>query len=261
MLQRRRFITGLGAMTAMVVSGPALGRTTAWPRGKRAAVSLTYDDGLDSQLENVAPQLDEFGLKATFFITAENMEARLADWQALARRGHEIADHTMTHPCAFDGYTSESYAREELTPMEQFLDTNFGAGRPRSFAYPCGDTQLGKGSARARSAAYRAALGSTFLAARTVVGEPNDPRHIARDRYRLNGFEPTYDVDDPRPASAYVQKAIDRGHWAILIFHEVLEKRVGEGDTSKAVHRQILSRLVQQPVWCAPMREVFQTLA
>ncbi len=261
MLQRRRFITGLGTMTAMVVSGPALGRTRPWPRGKRAAVSLTYDDGLDSQLDNVAPQLDEFGLKATFFITEENMEARLADWQALARRGHEIADHTMTHPCEFGGYTSESYARQELTPMEQFLDTNFGAGRPRSFAYPCGDTRLGAGTAKTRSAAYRAALGSTFLAARTVAGEPNDPRHISRDRYLLNGFEPTYDNDDPRPASAYVQKAVDRGHWAILIFHEVLEKRLGEGDTSKAVHHQILSWLVQQPVWCAPMRDVFQSLA
>ena len=261
MLQRRRFLTGLGAMTAVVVAAPALAHRSPWPRGKRAAVSLTYDDGLDSQLENVAPQLDEFGLKATFFLTEENMEARLADWQALARRGHEIADHTMTHPCEFAGYTAERYAREQLAPMETFLDANFGKARPRSFAYPCGDTRLGKGSAAVRSAAYRAALGSTFLDARTVVGEPNDPRKVGRDRFKLNGFEPTYDSDDPRPASAYVQRAIDRGHWAILIFHEVLEARRGEGDTSRGVHRQILQWLVQQPVWCAPMRDVFTTIA
>ena len=81
--------------------------------------------------------------------------------------------------------------------------------------------------------------------ARTVVGDPNDPRHVSRDRYRLNGFEPTYDADDPRPASAYVQKAVDRGHWAILVFHEVLDKRIGQRDTSKAVHRQIPAWPVQ----------------
>ena len=263
MLQRRRFITGLGAMSVVLVAAPVLARKAvwAWPDGKRAAVSLTYDDGLDSQLDNVAPQLDEFGLKATFFLTEENMEARLADWQALARRGHEIADHTMTHPCEFGGYTARSYDREQLAPMEQFLDANFGPGRPRSFAYPCGETRLGKGDRAQRSVAYRAALGTTFMDARTVAGDPNDPRRVGRDRYRLNAFEPTYDADDPRPASAYVQKAIDHGHWAILIFHEVLDRRLGEGDTSKAVHHQILAWLVQQPVWCAPMREVFTAIA
>jgi peptidoglycan/xylan/chitin deacetylase (PgdA/CDA1 family) len=261
LLQRRRFITGLGAMTAMVVAAPASARGARWPRGKRAAVSLTYDDGLDSQLETVAPQLDEFGLKATFFLTEENMEARLADWQALARRGHEIADHTMTHPCELGGYTARRYAREQLAPMERFLDAKFGGRRPRSFAYPCGDMHLGKGTEAARLAAYRAALDHTFLAARTVEGDPNDPRQVARERYRLNAFEPTYDADDPRPAFAYVQKAVERGHWAILVFHDVLEKRVGEGDTSKAVHHQILQWLVRQPVWCAPMRQVFTALA
>ena len=262
MLARRGLLASFGAVSLLTLALPrADARTLAWPKGKRAAVSLTYDDGLDSQLENVAPQLDEFGLKATFFLTEENMEARLADWQALARRGHEIADHTMTHPCAFDGFTSQSFAGQELAPMEQFLDTNFGAGRPRSYAYPCGEVKLGKGAPKARAAAYRAALGDMFLAARTVVGEPNDPRHVARDRFLLNGFEPTYDADDPRPASAYVQKAVERGHWAILIFHEVLEKRAGEGDTSKAVHREILQWLVQQPVWCAPMGEVFRNIA
>jgi len=258
-LERRRFITGLGAMTALTISAPEAG-AHVWPKGKRAAVSLTYDDGLDSQLVNVAPQLDEFGLKATFFLTEENMDAKLADWQALAKHGHEIADHTVNHPCDFGGYTARSFASQQLAPMERYLDVNFGPGRPRSYAYPCGDMELGKGTPAQKAAAYRAALGTMFLDARTVVGDPNDPRHVARDRLRLNGFEPTYDADDPQPAFAYVRKAIDRGHWAILIFHEVLEKRVGDGDTSKAVHHQILQWLVQQPVWCAPMSKVFRTI-
>jgi len=54
-----------------------------------------------------------------------------------------------------------------------------------------------------------------------------------------------------------VQKAIDKGHWAILVFHEVLPARRGEGDTSIAVHRSILQYLARENVWCAPMRTVF----
>jgi hypothetical protein len=35
-----------------------------------------------------------------------------------------------------------------------------------------------------------------------------------------------------------------------------LEKRVGEGDTSIAVHGAILDWLSRAPVWCAPMSSV-----
>ena len=39
-----------------------------WPNGAKAAVVFTYDDGLDCHLDVVVPQLDEFGLKGTFFL-------------------------------------------------------------------------------------------------------------------------------------------------------------------------------------------------
>jgi len=35
---------------------------------------------------------------------------------------------------------------------------------------------------------------------------------------------------------------------------------VGPGDTSIGVHRRILQWLVDAPVWCAPMRDVFSTI-
>jgi peptidoglycan/xylan/chitin deacetylase (PgdA/CDA1 family) len=94
---------GLGAITVCTAANAERTLTgglpsSIWPNGAKAAVSLTYDDGLDSQLDRAGPQLDEFKFKATFFVTRENMEARLADWVALAQRGHEIADLTVHHP-------------------------------------------------------------------------------------------------------------------------------------------------------------------
>jgi peptidoglycan-N-acetylglucosamine deacetylase len=38
-----------------------------WPYGAKAAICLTYDDGMDTQLSNAIPQLDSFGFKGTFF--------------------------------------------------------------------------------------------------------------------------------------------------------------------------------------------------
>ena len=75
-------VSGSGA--GQVYLAPALARTGFhWPGGARAAVSLTYDDGLDSQIAHAAPALDAAGLKGTFFLTRQNMEPRFA--AAIAR--------------------------------------------------------------------------------------------------------------------------------------------------------------------------------
>jgi len=228
-----------------------------WPNGARAAVSLTYDDGYDSQLENAVPLLDELGLKATFFLTVENIDARLSDWISVAKNGHEIGNHTMTHPCQLHGFSVEQFAREQIEPAERYFDANFGGPKPRSFAYPCGFVGLGQGATSARVRRYTQALRPTFLTARTVNGPPNDPRDLLEQRYSLNGLEPTYVSDELGLAVAYVRKAVQRGHWAILIFHEVLAARKASEDTSKAVHRTTLQHISRLPVWCAPVRTVF----
>jgi peptidoglycan/xylan/chitin deacetylase (PgdA/CDA1 family) len=38
-----------------------------WPAGHRGAVSLSYDDGLDSQLDLAVPALERHGFRGTFF--------------------------------------------------------------------------------------------------------------------------------------------------------------------------------------------------
>jgi peptidoglycan/xylan/chitin deacetylase (PgdA/CDA1 family) len=105
-----------------------------WPNGAKAAVSLTYDDALNSQLDNAVPELNRLGMKATFFLTENNAHWRLADWEALAREGNEVANHTMTHPCALGGYTSGRFEQAEISRMEGYLDSHFGADRERTFA-------------------------------------------------------------------------------------------------------------------------------
>lgn len=231
-----------------------------YPNGAKGAVSLTYDDGLTSQLDHAVPQLDARGLKATFFLTADNMEGQWDRWRAVAAAGHEMANHTISHPCDLKSYDEASFAARELAPMESLLDKSFGPRPFRGYAYPCDDTELGKGKVSEREARYGQLVQRTFDAARTTDGPPNEPANVMAERFYLHGFEPTEHVDNAALALRYLAKAEREGGWAILIFHEVKPHWVSTGDASAAVHAAILDDIRRRPLWCAPMGEVFRRL-
>ena len=61
----------------------------AWPGDYQAAVSLTYDDGNDTQREIAAPAMEERGFLGTFYLSVrgEDWAERLAPWVDLFERG------------------------------------------------------------------------------------------------------------------------------------------------------------------------------
>ena len=65
------------------------------PDGKYAY--LTFDDGPSANTEAILDVLDQYGVKATFFVnghTGSTMEAR---YKAIVDRGHALGIHTYTH--------------------------------------------------------------------------------------------------------------------------------------------------------------------
>jgi peptidoglycan/xylan/chitin deacetylase (PgdA/CDA1 family) len=259
---RRSVGAGLGAawLAPMRAKGA---EGLAWPGGAKAAVSLTYDDALDSQITNAAPALAEAGFKATFFLTKDNISPRaLDDWVRVARAGHEIGNHTVSHPCGLQSYSPAAFARDELIPMQHWLDLNFGLSDRRLYAYPCSVTDLGPGGPNAQLARYEGLLRSIgFRAARDCDGDaPNSVAHARAHPYRLRANAVTYEADDPTVAIDYVRQAMATGAWAILVFHDIVQTRVGEGDASIRTHRAVLAWLQRQHVWCAPMGQVLDTV-
>jgi peptidoglycan/xylan/chitin deacetylase (PgdA/CDA1 family) len=260
---RRAVLGGVAAAFAVQPSArPALAAAASapWPGGARGAVSLSYDDGLTSHWQHAAPALSARGMKASFFLTLDNMEDHVAAWKDMAAAGHELANHTVRHYCGLPTARVDSFFRREVVDAQARLDALFGP-QPRLFAYPCGVTNLGPGSPDAQYQRYAGLLRTAgFIAARTSDGPPMSPHYARLHRFRLNAVAPTYETDDIAEAIDCLDLAVARGRWANLVFHGLGPVRTESGDTSNAVHEAILDAIRQRPLWCAPVGAVLNHL-
>ena len=237
-------------------------RPFAWPNGAKAAVVLTYDDGMDTQLDNAAPDLEAAGLTGTFFVPghSESLAKRLPEWRALATRGHELANHAIFHPClrkpagqaerewvrpeyALEGYTVERI-RDEVAAMNTTLLALDGETL-RTFAYNCCDTTAGGQS-------YVEALRPVFLAAR--AGEDRIAADVAALDPMLVPSWAATNVTGPELV-AFAQKAQDAGGLAVFQFHGIGGEWI---PTSREAHRQLVSWLAahRQTVWADTFKRV-----
>jgi peptidoglycan/xylan/chitin deacetylase (PgdA/CDA1 family) len=209
-----------------------------WPRAARAAVSLTYDDAVPSQ-RIAAAELSNFGLRGTFFLTgaAQDLARHRPAWRALLDAGHELASHTMHHPCDCRhdwvprGYTTQDYDRPRMAAeLDETLELlhSLGASPPFTFAYPCGETQIGK-----TPESYEDLVAERFLAARGIEPRVADPVHDALWRV------PAHDgAKRGEELIALVERALAEGGWLVLLFH-------GVGGDHLAVEREAHRALVE----------------
>ena len=70
-----------------------------WPDGKRAAVSLSFDDARLSQVDTGLGLFRKLGVRVTFFAQSAHIQERLAGWKQAVADKHEIGNRTVTHPC------------------------------------------------------------------------------------------------------------------------------------------------------------------
>jgi peptidoglycan/xylan/chitin deacetylase (PgdA/CDA1 family) len=249
----------LSAHTAVVAENPG---PFPWPNGAKAAVVLSYDDGVDVDLDHVAPDLEAVGFRGTFFVPghSESLAKRMPEWRALAARGHELGNHAIFHPCLRNvpeggrdwvqpEYALESYTVERIRAEVAAMNTTLLAldGQVvRTFGYNCGDTTAGGQS-------YVEALRPMFLAARAVGDKITD------DVYTLDPMlVPSWIPQNVTGEQliAFAKKALDAGGLAVFTFHGV-----GGGhsiDVPREAHHQLLAWLDanRRAVWTDTFRNV-----
>jgi peptidoglycan/xylan/chitin deacetylase (PgdA/CDA1 family) len=132
-----KFLTLLAASFLVMVFGVREGLPAA--RVPDKTVVLTLDDAVKSQIEFVAPLLEQLGFKATFFISHAwmNDTEHFLSWDDVAdlhRRGFEIGNHTWTH-AAFDQADQAAKLGQDLQMVDDAL-ARAGVPKPISFAWP-----------------------------------------------------------------------------------------------------------------------------
>lgn len=232
-----------------------------WPGGARAAVSLSYDDALDSQLDNAIPALNRYGFRASFYLTlsAESVRHRLDDWRAAAQAGHELGNHSLFHPCSGskpgrewvpDWNDLDGIGVAELTARLRLANSMLYAidGRTeRTFTTPCGDLE-------AAGEDYLEAVKDQFLAAKARFGGVTESMQ-SLDPFRVSVAAPS-DVSGAE-LIALVEDAARRGTMANLTFHGV------GGDylaVSTEAHEQLLRHLADHPetYWVDSFRNIMR---
>jgi len=196
-----------------------------WPEGKRAAISLTFDDARLSQIDRGILILDEYGFKGTFYVSVGNLKERVEGWMKAVAAGHEIANHSVKHPCsgnfpfsrdrALEDYTLDMM-RNEMNEANNIIEQFLGI-RPVSFAYPCGQKYVGRGT---NLKSYVPLVAEEFLTGRGWLDEwANDPAFC--DMAQLMGVK--LDEMSFDQVKTLMDRTLADGGWLVFCGHEIGE--------------------------------------
>lgn len=225
-----------------------------WPAGIRAAVSLAYDDALDSQLDNAIPALDRAGLKGSFYLQLSNpsVAQRMPAWRAAAARGHELGNHSLFHQCSatVPGHdfvqadrnldtTTAGQMRDQVLVANTMLAALDGR-RERTYTVPCGDRN-------AAGQDYLPGIRSAFVGIKAGENDGVVDSMARLDPLAVPVLAPV--GLSGKELIAIVERAGARGTMANFTFHGV------GGDyltTSKEAHDELLA-------WLAAHRREYWT--
>ena len=211
-----------------------------WYGGRRAALSLRFDDSHPTHLSKVVPILGEYGYRGTFMVNPgghpPNSRRRSAfeqhrrEWEALARTGdHEFANHTLHHR----GAQTDEQMQAEVGDASKAIWKLF----PN----------------KSKLAALNLGGGTSWTTTRTL--------RSYLDRYNLfvrSGSTGMDDVYGNRVATfrRLLENHLERGLWYRVHFHYI-----GNGlSTSEAHFRAALdiAKQHQSELWIAGMADIYK---
>lgn len=210
-----------------------------WPQGRRAALSLTWDDARASQLTTGLPILNAHQIRSTFYILPDAVVPHLDEWRRVAGQGHEMGNHTVTHPCsgnhplfrdrALEDYTLDRM-EQEIIEASRRIEASLGT-TPESFAYPCAQTFVGRG---ADVASFVPLVAKRFVVGRGAFQSTcNDPAFC--DLAQV--FCPSMDERPFEYVVPLLTETLARGGWLVLVGHEIGDR--GELTTPSATLEKI----------------------
>ena len=206
------FASVLAAAAPAFAEKDAPVRVAMWKGDAKGAVSLYYDDGLDSGFNNVVPELVRRGLPGTFYICCnwfggDPANPKLARWSVAKEHPDTIflGDHTWSH----GGVTNAAQFAEEISRNGAMLRELAGLppDEPLSFALPGAVRWDVKPEEQDR-----------ILAEHHEVLRHDFGGNVAGPK---DGQNPTFRMKTAALAVEAFDRAEKNGGWESLIFHGV----------------------------------------
>lgn len=232
-----------------------------WPENFSGAVSLTFDDGAESQFKIAIPMMNARKFKGTFYLCPrqENYKEVLAPWKDVFASGHEIGNHTLSHNCSRSFGTIPTGGLEDMTlediekdilEAERRLREVFPDHGPCSFCYPCYMDFVGEGLTRQ---SYVPVVAKHFIAARASgeYGFYNYPLTCTLHHLSAYPAEHTKGTE----LVGLVERAMKMRQWIIFAFHTIDGDRLG---CPPLFFEELLDHLAlnRERIWVAPVAEV-----
>jgi len=207
---------------------------TNYADDRQGAFSLTFDDGLLSQIENVRPILNQYGFKGTFYVLppylTESLPGiwRYGTWpgfQAMANEGHEIGSHTMNHDSlpilSWGDINTKGTLLYELYQSKVFIEQKIPAQKCISLNYPY----------TLHNSLVDSAASLFYENGRALGQVPNDSSLTKEQWYGLNAKVVEFslprnsvddDLDELYTFLEWTQNSINNHKWGMIIIHDVV---------------------------------------
>lgn len=180
--------------------------------GFKSAVTYTYDDAQPSHIAHY-DALQATGVRMTFYFSSNVNWIPNSDtvWSQAVKDGHEIGNHTVSHPYA--NLTGSCFGKPlatldaEIDECTKYITERFGQAAVWTMASPYGDV------------GYKEAAKARFFLNRGVGGDairPND----GSDPFNL----PCYMANSGETAAKFnglIDSTRVDGRWLIFLFHTI----------------------------------------
>lgn len=178
-------------------------RVTPYRHDRAAALSFTYDDGYLEHFTQVAPELEKRGFRGSFWIVGQQVgttdkHGPRVSWEQVRQlhdRGHEVGNHTWSHP-RLTRLPSLDEVRREVTLLDDAF-VSHGLPRPVAMAYPYND----------------------FSPA--IIGVCEEGRIGSRTRQVGHGEKDN--LCTPAKLSQWLRQLIREGEWGITMTHGITQ--------------------------------------
>jgi len=210
-------------------------RICRWLGGRKAALSLRFDDSHPTHIERAVPMLNEYGLIGTFLVNPGNANYQKYKevWEgAVIQQGHELGDHTLTHTGARTDREAEAQIGEPAELLHRL--------QPDKKLIPF----LGGGATR-----WFQRKSFAFFRAKYHLCGP------ARGSLSCSEQYPEFSLAVFRRR---LEEAIEKGEWLQAHFHPVSDG--GHLYISPGTFRELLEMIKTQrtDLWQAGMSAIYQ---